>query len=45
MTVPLSAWLQDEQITWVFAAGSMAVLLGVYLGALRPTRVQLNQRR
>jgi drug/metabolite transporter (DMT)-like permease len=44
VTVPLSAWLQDEQITWVFAAGSVAVLLGVYLGALRPTRVQLNQR-
>ena len=38
VTVAHSAWLQDERITWVFAAGSVAVLLGVYLGALRPAR-------
>jgi drug/metabolite transporter (DMT)-like permease len=35
VTVVLSAWLQDEQITWVFAVGSILVLLGVYFGALR----------
>ncbi|MGH2749618.1 MAG: DMT family transporter [Actinomycetota bacterium] len=35
VTVVLSAWLQDEQITWVFAMGSMLVLVGVYFGALR----------
>lgn len=35
VTIGLSAWLQDEQITWVFAAGAVLVLAGVYLGVLR----------
>lgn len=35
VTVVLSAWLQDERITWSFAAGSILVLGGVYFGALR----------
>lgn len=35
VTVTLSAWLQNERITWAFAAGSILVLLGVYFGALR----------
>jgi drug/metabolite transporter (DMT)-like permease len=35
VTVVLSAWLQDERITWAFAAGSILVLIGVYFGALR----------
>jgi drug/metabolite transporter (DMT)-like permease len=38
VTVALAWWLQDEQLTWSFAVGSAAVLVGVYLGALRPTR-------
>jgi drug/metabolite transporter (DMT)-like permease len=40
VTVALSAWLQDERITWAFAVGSILVLIGVYFGALRrpPTR-------
>jgi hypothetical protein len=28
-------WLQSERITWAFAAGSVLVLIGVYVGALR----------
>jgi drug/metabolite transporter (DMT)-like permease len=35
VTVVLSAWLQNERITWAFAGGSVLVLLGVYFGALR----------
>lgn len=35
VTLALSAWLQDERITWVFAVGSTLVLVGVYFGALR----------
>jgi drug/metabolite transporter (DMT)-like permease len=31
----LASWLQDEEITWTFAAGSVLVLIGVYVGALR----------
>lgn len=38
VTVALSAWLQDERITWSFAAGSILVVGGVYFGALRPRR-------
>jgi drug/metabolite transporter (DMT)-like permease len=36
VTVALSAWLQDEAISWTFAVGGFAVLVGVYVGALRP---------
>jgi drug/metabolite transporter (DMT)-like permease len=35
VTVTLSAWLEDERITWAFAAGSVLVIAGVYFGALR----------
>jgi drug/metabolite transporter (DMT)-like permease len=35
VTVVVSAWLQDDPITPAFAAGSVLVLLGVYVGALR----------
>jgi drug/metabolite transporter (DMT)-like permease len=35
VTVALSAWLQDERITWLFAAGSVLVIAGTYFGALR----------
>ena len=35
ITVPVSAWLQDEQITTSFVLGSALVLCGVYVGALR----------
>ncbi|MDP8929593.1 MAG: EamA family transporter [Actinomycetota bacterium] len=38
VTVPVSAWLQDEPITWSFLAGSVFVLVGVYIGALRAPR-------
>jgi hypothetical protein len=35
VTVAVSAWLPDERITPAFAAGSLLVLVGVYIGALR----------
>jgi drug/metabolite transporter (DMT)-like permease len=35
VTVPVSAWLQDERITAWFAVGSVLVLAGVYIGAIR----------
>ena len=35
VTVAVSAWLHDERITPAFAAGSVLVLVGVYVGALR----------
>jgi drug/metabolite transporter (DMT)-like permease len=35
VAIALSVWLQDERITWAFAAGSVLVLLGVYFGVLR----------
>jgi drug/metabolite transporter (DMT)-like permease len=35
VTLAISAWLQDEQITPAFVAGSLLVLVGVYVGALR----------
>lgn len=39
VTVPVSAWLLDERITALFAAGAVLVLAGVYLGALwRPAQ-------
>ena len=31
-----AVWLRDERITWAFAAGSVLMLIGVYVGALRP---------
>lgn len=35
VAIVLAWWLQDERITWAFAARSVLVLMGVYLGALR----------
>jgi drug/metabolite transporter (DMT)-like permease len=35
VAIVLAWWLQDEEITWAFLAGSVLVLLGVYVGALR----------
>jgi drug/metabolite transporter (DMT)-like permease len=35
VAIVLAWWLQDERITWAFAAGSALVLMGVYVGALR----------
>jgi drug/metabolite transporter (DMT)-like permease len=35
VAILLASWLQDEEITWAFAAGSVLVLFGVYVGALR----------
>ena len=40
VTVPVSAWLQDERITWSFALGSVLVLIGVYIGALKGRAVR-----
>jgi drug/metabolite transporter (DMT)-like permease len=34
--IVLAAWLFDERITGTFALGSILVLVGVYLGAIRP---------
>ena len=44
VTVGLSAVLQSERITWLFAVGSGCVLAGVYLGALRPMRPGRRRR-
>jgi drug/metabolite transporter (DMT)-like permease len=35
VAILLASWLQDEEITWAFAAGSVLVLIGVYVGVLR----------
>ena len=35
VAIVLAAWLQDERPTWSFVGGSLLVLLGVYVGALR----------
>jgi drug/metabolite transporter (DMT)-like permease len=35
VAILLASWLQDDEITWTFAAGSVLVLIGVYVGALR----------
>jgi drug/metabolite transporter (DMT)-like permease len=35
VAILLASWVQDEEITWTFAAGSVLVLIGVYVGALR----------
>jgi drug/metabolite transporter (DMT)-like permease len=43
--IVLAAWLFDERITPTFAIGSILVLLGVYLGALRPARRNPARRR
>lgn len=38
LAIALAAWLFDEPITPAFVIGSLLVLMGVYLGALRPAR-------
>jgi drug/metabolite transporter (DMT)-like permease len=38
VAIALAAWLFDEAITVGFVIGSVLVLAGVYLGALRPAR-------
>jgi len=38
VTVLVSAWLLDEEITWRLLLGGSIVLVGVYLGALRGHR-------
>jgi drug/metabolite transporter (DMT)-like permease len=35
VTVVVSAWLHGERITPAFAVGSVLVLAGVYIGAIR----------
>ncbi|HZD16739.1 MAG TPA: EamA family transporter [Actinomycetota bacterium] len=37
VTVPVSAWLQDERVSVSFVLGSALVLAGVYLGTRRPS--------
>jgi drug/metabolite transporter (DMT)-like permease len=36
LTVALSAWLDDEPVGAVLVVGGLIILIGVYLGALRP---------
>jgi drug/metabolite transporter (DMT)-like permease len=44
VAIVLAWWLQDERITWAFAAGSILVLIGVYVGALRrPSEEQVPE--
>lgn len=42
--IVLAAWLLDERITGTFVLGSILVLIGVYLGAIRPARGDLARR-
>ena len=51
VTVVVSAWLHNERITPAFAVGSVLVLAGVYIGAIRrpnlppPPRIAPETRR
>lgn len=36
LTVLLSAWLDNEPIGWVLFVGGAVIVIGVYIGALRP---------
>jgi drug/metabolite transporter (DMT)-like permease len=38
VTVVLSAWLDDEPVGWGLVVGGVLVLVGVYVGALRPAQ-------
>lgn len=38
----LAAWLLDERITPAFGLGAILVLVGVYLGAIRPARTSVT---
>ena len=39
VTVALSAWLDDEPVGTGLVLGGVLVLIGVYVGALRPARI------
>lgn len=39
VTIVLSAWLDQEPITGALMAGGSLVIVGVYIGALRPARI------
>jgi drug/metabolite transporter (DMT)-like permease len=43
MGVVFAAWLLNERITATFVSGSVLVLIGVYFGAIRSTRIDLRQ--
>jgi len=45
VTVVLSAWLDDEPIRAGLVLGGFLVLIGVYVGALRPARVEMTVAR
>jgi drug/metabolite transporter (DMT)-like permease len=45
VTVALSVWLDDEPLGAGLLLGGLLVLGGVYVGALRPTRVPSAERR
>jgi drug/metabolite transporter (DMT)-like permease len=45
VTVLLSAWLDDEPVTVGLAIGGLLVLVGVYVGALRPGRLKDSSPR
>jgi drug/metabolite transporter (DMT)-like permease len=43
VTVVLSAWLDHEPITTGLVLGGLLVITGVYIGALRRTRVSVSR--
>jgi drug/metabolite transporter (DMT)-like permease len=45
VTVPLSAWLDQEPIGVGLVFGGMLVLAGVYIGALRPVAQREEESR
>jgi len=45
VTVLLSAWLDDETVTLGLVLGGLLVLVGVYVGALRPGRLKDSSHR
>ena len=40
VTILLASWLADEQITWQFMIGGTLVILGVWVGAILPTKTE-----
>jgi drug/metabolite transporter (DMT)-like permease len=45
VTVLLSAWLDDEPIGLGLVLGGLLILVGVYIGALRPARAAVEEAR
>ena len=45
VTLLLSVWLDDEPIGLGFVFGGVLVLIGVYIGALHPARVEVEEAR